>query len=54
MPDFKPHITKLLSGAQPPKPVLTEKDFEHMRHGRRFGKPRGKRHRKDSHQNHHR
>jgi len=54
LPDFKPHVTSLLPGATPPKPILTELDFDHMRHGRRFGKPRGKRRPRDSHHNYHR
>jgi len=54
LPDFKPHITSLLPGATPPKSVLTDLDFDHMRYGRRFGKPRGRRKPRDSHHNYNR
>jgi len=55
MPDFKPHVTCLLPGAEPHEPVLTAKDFDLMKNGKRFGKPRQKRGRRnDSHSNHNR
>jgi len=55
LPDFKPHVTCLLPGAEPYEPVLTAKDFDLMRNGKRFGKPRQKRGRRnDSHSNHNR
>merc|ERR1719397_1857243 len=58
LPDFKPHVTCLLPGAEPHEPVLTAKDFDLMRNGKRFGKPRGPRQkrgrRNDTHSNHNR
>merc|ERR1739838_800343 len=55
LPDFKPHVTCLLPGAEPHEPVLTAKDFDLMRNGKRFGKPRQKRGRRnDTHSNHNR
>jgi len=55
LPDFKPHVTCLLPGVEPHKPVLSAKDFDLMRNGRRFGKPRQKRMRRNhSHNDHNR
>jgi len=50
LPDFKPHVTCLLPGVKPHEPVLTAKDFDLMRNGKRFGKPKHQRGcRNDSH-----
>merc|ERR1719320_222375 len=55
LPDFKPHVTCMLPGVEVHKPVLTAKDFELMRNGKRFGKPRQKRMRRnDSHNDYNR
>jgi len=55
LPDFKPHVTCLLPGIEAHQPVLTSKDFDLMRNGKRFGKPRQKRMRRhDSHNDYNR
>jgi len=55
LPDFKPHVTCLLPGVVAHEPVLTSKDFDLMRNGKRFGKPRQKRMRRhDSHNDYNR
>jgi hypothetical protein len=42
LPQFNPHITKLLNNITLPKSILTQKDFEHIKYQRRFGKPKKK------------
>lgn len=42
LPEYKPHVTKLINGIVSPKTILTQKDFDHIKYDRRFGKPRKK------------